>query len=138
VVNAYAGGLAGFLHALAGAGLALLIHTPLFLLRASGGGDVKLMTALGAVLGPHDWLVLFVISALLGGIAAVGVVLSRGAFGRTAANLGHILREIFQLRSPRRTRPELDIRDARSLTLPRGVVVAAAAAVFLAGRLTGL
>ena len=34
-----------------GAGLALLIYVPLFALRAMGGGDVKLMAAVGAIVG---------------------------------------------------------------------------------------
>jgi prepilin peptidase CpaA len=135
-VNAYTGGWGGSVHALGGAALAFAIHLPLFLLRATGGGDVKLMTALGAILGPRDWLVLFVISAVLGGVAAVIVILSRGAFVRTLRNVGRIVREIVRLRHPHASRPELDLHEERSLTIPRGTVVACAALVLVAARLT--
>jgi prepilin peptidase CpaA len=137
-VNAYIGGWASLVHALAGAALALAVHLPLFLLRASGGGDVKLMTALGAVLGPRDWLVLFVISAVLGGVVATAVILWRGAFWRTMGNLRYLIGEITHLRSPHVSRAELDITDQRSLTLRRGIVVGMAAALFLAARVITL
>jgi prepilin peptidase CpaA len=130
-LNAYTGGWPGLGHALAGAALAFLIHMPLFLLRASGGGDVKLMTALGAILGPHDWLVLFIVSAVLGGVMALVVILWRGALGRTLRNVWHIVREVIRFRAPYVSRAELDIADESSLTIPRGVVAAGAVALFL-------
>jgi prepilin peptidase CpaA len=129
--NAYTGGATGLGHALAGAALAFAIHLPLFLMRASGGGDVKLMTALGAIVGPQDWLVLFVISALLGGVAALAVILWQRAFRRTLRNLLHIAREVMRFRAPHVSRTELDIADERSLTIPRGVLVGCAVAMFL-------
>lgn len=66
-------------------GLAMFL--PFFLLGGLGGGDVKLVAALGAWLGPLNavWLALYV--ALAGGPMAVVLALSRGYLKRAFANL---------------------------------------------------
>jgi prepilin peptidase CpaA len=48
-----AGGRRGGASSLAGAGICLLLSLPFFLVRGLGGGDVKLLTAFGAFLGPY-------------------------------------------------------------------------------------
>jgi prepilin peptidase CpaA len=64
---------------------------PLFALRGIGGGDVKLLAALGAWLGPAPtvWLALF--SALAGGPLALGLALSRGYARQAFVNLWGLL-----------------------------------------------
>ena len=42
------------------------------LFGATGGGDVKLMAALGTLLGPPQIVVAFVVGAIAGGVLAVG------------------------------------------------------------------
>ena len=61
----YLRGAAGLLAAAEGFGLALLIYMPLYLLRGMGAGDVKLMAALGSIAGPLDWLIFFMITAVV-------------------------------------------------------------------------
>ncbi|MBM3761639.1 MAG: prepilin peptidase [Acidobacteria bacterium] len=128
--------LAGFVlndwrFALGGVGLALAIHLPLFALRATGGGDVKLMAALGALLGVDVWLRVFLISAILGGVIALGMVFWRGALRETFKRLWMILRSLGRGVAPYRERPELDVTTGLGNTLPRGVVVAIAVVVWL-------
>jgi prepilin peptidase CpaA len=53
-------------------GLAILL--PLYLLRAMGAGDVKLLAAIGALLGPRWALVAGIDTLLAGGVLAVGYV----------------------------------------------------------------
>ncbi len=115
-----------WLFALKGLALALAIHLPLYALRATGGGDVKLMAALGALLGVDDWLRLFVISAVLGGVVAIGFVLSRGVLRETFVRVGFVLSSLVRGRAPYRTKPELDVGSGMGRTLPRGVIVAMA------------
>src|SRR5580692_11271562 len=57
-----------------GAGLALLIYVPLFALRAVGGGDVKLMAAVGSIAGPKSWIAIFLTTAILGGAIALVMI----------------------------------------------------------------
>lgn len=123
------GVLAGFvlnppLEAAKGLGLSLLFYVPLYLLNAAGGGDLKLMAAVGALAGPTDWMPIFVISAVMGGIAAIVLAASKGRLKKTLGNVGHILRSGAKLESPRAERPELDIAHERALTLPRGAIIA--------------
>src|SRR5947209_11249935 len=51
-LNLALGGAAGGLTAVLGLGLGLAMLLPFYLLRAVGAGDVKLLAALGALLGP--------------------------------------------------------------------------------------
>lgn len=62
------GGL-GPLPALAGLMLGLVLFLPLYLMRAMGAGDVKLMAMVGVFLGPVD-----VLGAVLGTFLAGGVI----------------------------------------------------------------
>jgi prepilin peptidase CpaA len=119
---------------LMGFALALLIHVPLYLLRATGGGDLKLMAALGALLGPDAWLELFVISSLLGGVLAIAVILSRGVAGQVMRRMGKAIGELVRGRAPFGAAPELDIAHPQALTFPRGVVIALAAGLWIAWR----
>lgn len=115
-----------FWFALAGMGLGLAIHLPLFALRATGGGDVKLMAALGALLGWELWLRIFLINAVLGGVVALGLVLARGVLGDTFGRMWFVLRSLGRGKAPYQDRAELDVGSGLGRTLPRAVVVAMA------------
>ena len=65
-------GIAGALKGI-GVGFALLL--PLYLLRATGAGDVKLMAMIGAYLGPWGIASAAILSFLAGGVLALAVVL---------------------------------------------------------------
>lgn len=131
VLNAMLAGLAGLKSSLLGFGVALLIYVPLFVLRAVGGGDVKLMAALGSLSGPHNWLVLFVFASLAGGISAMVVVLGRRAVRTTFVNTMHIVRELAHCRMPFRSNPVLDIAHESSVSIPHGVAIAVGVILFL-------
>ena len=128
--------VAGFLlndwrFALGGLGLALAIHLPLFAMRATGGGDVKLMAALGALLGVEQWLRVFLISAVLGGVVALGLVVWRGALAETLRRVWFVIQSLGRGVAPYREKAELDVTSGQGRTLPRGVVVAMAVMVWL-------
>ena len=116
---------------LLGIGLAFLIYFPLYLLRGMGAGDVKLMAAIGAIVGAADWLGIFVVSAVLGGIAATILLLSRGKLLNSLWNIGFLFQRLFSLKAPY-AREELDISSPRSLKLPHGVAIAGGSIIFLA------
>jgi prepilin peptidase CpaA len=116
-----------------GIGLALLVDMPLYLLRARGAGDVKLMAAIGAIVGWRGWLAIFILSAILGGVFAVILTLARGRLRQTFWNVGCILSEMAHFRAPHWRSPELDIQSPRALTLPSAAVTALGCLAFLAG-----
>ncbi len=50
--NSYSDGLSGLGRAAAGLGLGFILYFPLYILRARGAGDVKLLAAVGSIVGP--------------------------------------------------------------------------------------
>jgi prepilin peptidase CpaA len=114
-----------------GAGLGLLIHLPFYALRFTGGGDLKLMTVLGALLGPTAWLQFFLINAVFGGLAALGVLVWSRRAKETFARVGSLLVSLLRLRTPHRDLPTLDIQHAQAHTMPRGTVAAIAMLIWV-------
>jgi prepilin peptidase CpaA len=76
---------------LAGWGLGLAVFLVPFALGGLGAGDVKLMAALGAWLGPGTVLWLAAYTAISGAVLAVGYSLVTGYLGRALANLWLLL-----------------------------------------------
>jgi prepilin peptidase CpaA len=72
--------------ALAGLLIGFAVMLPGHLLGATGAGDVKLMAAAGAVLGPVLVLTAFVYTALAGGVLAVAIAARRRRLGATLAD----------------------------------------------------
>ncbi|HSW50408.1 MAG TPA: A24 family peptidase, partial [Bryobacteraceae bacterium] len=86
--------------ALMGLGLAFAVYFPLYLLRGMGAGDVKLMAAVGALVGPANWFAIFVLSNVLGAAAAIVLLLSKGRLWGTLRNVGYMLNELMHFRPP--------------------------------------
>jgi prepilin peptidase CpaA len=84
-------GLSGVLWALGGWTVGLLIWMPLFVLRGLGGGDIKLLAAIGAWLGPALalWVALF--AAVAGGVLALVVALYAGYLRTALSNVWGLL-----------------------------------------------
>ncbi|MDC8759245.1 prepilin peptidase [Janthinobacterium fluminis] len=79
------GGL-GALAGLAGLGAGLAVLLPMYLLRAMGAGDVKLMAMVGAFLGPRALLDAALWSLLAGGALALLAALCSGRLLALLAN----------------------------------------------------
>ena len=89
--NSPAPGGLGWLAALAGMGLGLVLLLPLYWLRAMGAGDVKLMAMVGAFLGPGQVLGALLGTFLVGGVMALVITLRAGAMRRLLGNLKFLL-----------------------------------------------
>jgi len=124
--------LAGPAFALEGFALGFGFFFVLYLLHATGAGDVKLMAAVGAVVGPTNWLGIFVVSAVVGGIMALLLVIIRGRLKNTLWNMGFIVGEMTRGRAAYVDREELDVKNPKSMGLPRGAVMAIGTIFFLA------
>ncbi|WP_180538341.1 A24 family peptidase [Nevskia soli] len=124
-------GFAGALSAAEGLALALIVYIPLYILRGMGAGDVKLMAALAAMAGPTNWLIIFLVTSLLGGVAALVLVLARKRFAQTWFNVLTLVGSLARFEAPYRTNIELDVRESQSLRLPHGTVIAFGAALCL-------
>ncbi|MFP4285859.1 MAG: prepilin peptidase, partial [Desulfovermiculus sp.] len=69
------GGLSGFLGSFAGLALGMIVMLGPYVLGMMGGGDVKLMAAVGAGLGPSLTLHAILITCLAGGLYAFLILL---------------------------------------------------------------
>jgi prepilin peptidase CpaA len=130
-LNLFLGETPGLLFAAKGLGLAMLVYVPLYLVRAMGAGDVKLMAAVGSIVGPMDWLGVFLLTALLGGPIAIVTAMSRGRLAQSLSNVLTIVRELGHFSAPYRRKEELDIHSARAMTMPHGAIVALGVTAFL-------
>ena len=68
------------------------VFLPFFLLGGMGAGDVKLMAALGAWLGPGEALAIAIYASLVGGALALGVALATGYLRTAFRNVGGLLK----------------------------------------------
>ena len=64
-----------------------LLFLPMFALRGMGAGDVKLLAAVGAWLGPGQVAVVALATSLAGGVMAVVVALAYGYLRKALTNL---------------------------------------------------
>jgi prepilin peptidase CpaA len=85
-------GWAGLGSALGGAAFGFFFALPFFLVGGLGGGDLKLLTAFGAFLGPRRLLTAVVVMALVGGAMAMVAMVRRRAVMRTFLNLWVLVR----------------------------------------------
>jgi prepilin peptidase CpaA len=130
--NTYASGFSGLGHAAEGLGLGFALYFPLYLLKARGAGDVKLLAAVGAIVGPGNCFWVFLLTAILGGVIAMIVVMLHGRVRHTFFNVSWILSDLMKLRAPSQSSEELDVTKSKGLRLPHGAMIAVGAAAFVA------
>ena len=80
-------GAYGFLFGAGGLFLGLALLIVFYMTGGMGAGDVKLMGAVGALLGPKDVFITFIFTALAGGVYAIMLLLSRSHLAGTAVRL---------------------------------------------------
>jgi prepilin peptidase CpaA len=113
----------------AGWAVGLVMFLPIFALRGIGGGDVKLLAALGAWVGPSAavWLALF--TALAGGPLALLVAASRGYLRQAFSNVWGLL--TFWRVAGFKPHPGLTLENAGAPRLPYAVPILAGLVVTL-------
>ena len=72
---------------LLGAAIGFSMTFPLYLLRTLGAGDVKLISAVGAFIGPEQILGAILLTFVSGGFLAIGIALMNGLLRQTMDNL---------------------------------------------------
>jgi prepilin peptidase CpaA len=134
----YGFGSPGLLSSVEGVGLALLIYGPLYAIRAMGAGDAKLMMAVGALVGPADWLRIFLITAILGGVIALVLMALRGRLRKSVWNVLFMTSELVRFRAPYMSREELDVKSGKGASLPHAITIFLGVVVFVLTRALGV
>jgi prepilin peptidase CpaA len=129
--NVSVSGWSGLGRSAAGLGLGFVLYFPLYLIRARGAGDVKLLAAVGAITGPGNCFWIFLLTAILGGVIALIVLVFSGRVRKTFFNVGWIIRDLLQFRAPYRSSEELDVTTTKGLRLPHGAMIAVGAVAFI-------
>jgi prepilin peptidase CpaA len=121
VSHAIVQGIDGLSLALGGWAVGTALFLPFFALGGLGGGDVKLLGALGAWLGPGDavWLALY--SSMAGGGVALIVALHHGYLRTALRNIGNLL-QFWWLVGPR-PMPQATLEDSGSPRLAYAVPI---------------
>ena len=119
------GGWQGVSAAMAGWALGIAVFVPFFLLRGMGAGDVKLLAALGAWIGPMALLSLTIYTAFAGGVMALLVVLWEKKLETTFRNIWLLL--CYWRVMGVKPLPELSLENQNSPRLAYGVPIAVGA-----------
>lgn len=126
---AVTGGSSGLLRSVAGWIVGCALFLPWFLLRGMGGGDVKLLAAFGAWMGPWTVVWAAAYAAIAGGVLAVAVALPAGYLGTMMRNLWGLL--TFWRVAGVRPHPGLTLATAPGPRLPYAFPITAGALVAL-------
>ena len=82
----------GVIGAFEGLGAGLLLMLPGHVIGRTGAGDVKLLAAVGTLLGPGSIAMAFLYSAIAGGVLAVLVASRRGRLRQTLESTAALIR----------------------------------------------
>ncbi len=134
MANAVFRGWPGTKDSLLGAGLGLALLLPFVAVRSLGAGDWKLVGALGAWVGPSRLITILILSVLVAGVMALGLVIWKRRVWQTLKNLGHMLRAFLTFHLPGQ---QVSLDNPESAKVPFGVAVALATVFFAARQAWG-
>jgi prepilin peptidase CpaA len=117
--------------------LCFAISLPLYVIRAMGAGDVKLMAMVGAFLGVTDAPYVIASIFITGGAAALLFAAWHGALGRLLHNV-KMLMQIAALSAVSGIKPDIQLNASQSIgKLPYGVSIGIGTLAFVIGRQLG-
>ncbi len=111
-------------------GLALLL--PLYAIGGMGAGDVKLLAGVGAWMWPTVTFFAFAVSAIVGGVIAVGMVLWTKSWNKHRDQFWGIFNEIITVKDPEKLAEIAAERKPRMFLLPYGIPIAIGSIAYFA------
>jgi prepilin peptidase CpaA len=125
-------GWAGLGWSLLGTAVGLGLLLPAYAIGGMGAGDVKLLAGVGAWVGVSHTFWAFVVSAVVGALIAMGMVLYRRRWRHHQNQFLGILSEILIIRDPNRLSEMAAERKPSMLLLPYGIPIAIGSIAYFA------
>ncbi|HUD22570.1 MAG TPA: prepilin peptidase [Acidobacteriaceae bacterium] len=116
------GGWKPMLLAMAAGIICGLVFLVFYLAGGMGAGDVKLITAVGCIAGMSHIVYILSLTAIAGGVMALGLALIRGRLQETFLNVGELMTH--HRHKGLQPHPDLNISNARTLRLPYALAIA--------------
>ena len=120
-LNTVEAGAGGLVFGIEGLLLGIGVFIIFYLTGGMGAGDVKLMGAVGAVLGPQMTLYAVLASALIGGFYALAVIIFHPRAGATRTALAKMIKELIYFQNLKYDKPQ---NAEKQPTLCYGVAIA--------------
>ena len=117
-------GWAGLGWSLLGTAIGLMLLLPAYAIGGMGAGDVKLLAGVGAWAWGAATVYAFCVSAVVGGVIAVGMVLWRRDWHYHLHQFWSITNEILEVRDPNTLSAIAAERKSSMLLLPYGIPIA--------------
>ncbi len=117
-------GWEGLLWSLVGTAVGLLLLIPAYAIGGMGAGDVKLLAGIGAWVWAATTLYAFCVSAIVGGIIALVMVMVKRDWYYHATKFWTITNEILEIRDPNKLSAIAAERKGTMLLLPYGIPIA--------------
>lgn len=114
LLNAVINGSDGLTHSLIGIVLGFSLYFTLYMLGGIGGGDVKLMSAVGALIGWKLLIWSIAFSSVVGGAMAIAVLLKRRLFLITLQRIAYCILSLIIQTSNTQTPNTRDTRNTRN------------------------
>lgn len=128
-------GWEGVLTSISGMLCGLVLFLPLYIFKGMGAGDVKMMAALGAILGPFNTLIAAGFTLILGGILAILLVLyrtiSQQKWHSLKAQINNYLTTLKLLIYTRKYYPPSDSKATTALRFPYALAISGGAFIVL-------
>lgn len=127
----------GFIDSSGGMLVGFGIMLPLYLFKAMGAGDVKLMAMVSAFLGIHATPYAVLYTFIVGGVAALGFAIAKGALARMFGNVRYVVQNML-VSASLGLKPDSSFGAGRSIgRLPYGVSIAIGTIGFVLARQLG-
>lgn len=122
--GAASGGWAGLGDSLVGTVVGLALLLPAYAIGGMGAGDVKLLAGVGAWVGPQTTFYAFCVSAVVGGVIALAMVVARRSWHKHKNQFFAIAHEIVTIGNPQELSEIAAERKSSMLLLPYGIPIA--------------
>jgi prepilin peptidase CpaA len=117
-------GWEGLLFSLIGTAVGLVLLLPAYAIGGMGAGDVKLLAGVGAWVWGTVTLYAFAVSALVGGVLAIAMVLVGRGWSKHQNQFWVICNEILTVRNPDKLSTIAAERKPSMMLLPYGIPIA--------------